>query len=279
VSRFIAGILFLISVSTVTPTQTAQTTVNKSMEHIKHLNDFQVLEFRRYTIKKGEREHFAQYFESYFPEAFEQLGALACGQFFERNNPSGFTWIRGFHNIDARATVNAAFYYGPLWKEHKSTMNDILTDSDNVLLLRPVSPERGVSILPAVDPVTEERGAQGIVVAQIFAVKADSVESFAKQAEATFTGYRAAGVREAGVLVTLDVSNNFPQLPVRTDGPYLVWLGILTDSQMLETRFNPLAERSLQALSATGLLRGTPELLVLDPTRRSRLRWLPESQQ
>ncbi len=278
-SRFIAGILFLISVSTVTPTQTAQTTVNKSMEHIKHLNDFQVLEFRRYTIKKGEREHFAQYFESYFPEAFEQLGALACGQFFERNNPSGFTWIRGFHNIDARATVNAAFYYGPLWKEHKSTMNDILTDSDNVLLLRPVSPERGVTILPAVDPVTEERGAQGIVVAQIFAVKADSVESFAKQAEATFTGYRAAGVREAGVLVTLDVSNNFPQLPVRTDGPYLVWLGILKDSQMLETRFNPLAERSLQALSATGLLRGTPELLVLDPTRRSRLRWLPESQQ
>jgi hypothetical protein len=249
------------------------------MEHIKHLNDFQVLEFRRYTIKKGEREHFAQYFESYFPEAFEQLGALACGQFFERNNPSGFTWIRGFHNIDARATVNAAFYYGPLWKEHKSTMNDILTDSDNVLLLRPVSPERGVTILPAVDPVTEERGAQGIVVAQIFAVKADSVESFAKQAEATFTGYRAAGVREAGVLVTLDVSNNFPQLPVRTDGPYLVWLGILKDSQMLETRFNPLAERSLQALSATGLLRGTPELLVLDPTRRSRLRWLPESQQ
>jgi len=279
VSRFIAGILFLISVSTVTPTQTAQTTVNKSMEHIKHLNDFQVLEFRRYTIKKGEREHFAQYFESYFPEAFEQLGALACGQFFERNNPSGFTWIRGFHNIDARAIVNAAFYYGPLWKEHKSTMNDILTDSDNVLLLRPVSPERGVTILPAVDPVTEERGAQGIVVAQIFAVKADSVESFAKQAEATFTGYRAAGVREAGVLVTLDVSNNFPQLPVRTDGPYLVWLGILKDSQMLETRFNPLAERSLQALSATGLLRGTPELLVLDPTRRSRLRWLPESQQ
>ena len=278
-SRFLAGILFLISVSTVTPTQTAQTTVNKSMEHIKHLNDFQVLEFRRYTIKKGEREHFAQYFESYFPEAFEQLGALACGQFFERNNPSGFTWIRGFHNIDARATVNAAFYYGPLWKEHKSTMNDILTDSDNVLLLRPASPERGVTILPAVDPVTEERGAQGIVVAQIFAVKADSVESFAKQAEATFTGYRAAGVREAGVLVTLDVSNNFPQLPVRTDGPYLVWLGILKDSQMLETRFNPLAERSLQALSATGLLRGTPELLVLDPTRRSRLRWLPESQQ
>jgi hypothetical protein len=55
----------------------------------------------------------------------------------------------------------------------------------------------------------------------------------------------------------------------------LVWLGILKDNQMLENDFNPLAERSRQPLSATGLIRGTPELVVLDPTHRSRLRWLP----
>ena len=41
------------------------------------LTDFQVVEFRRYTIRDGEREHFAQYFESFFPEAFQQLGAIA----------------------------------------------------------------------------------------------------------------------------------------------------------------------------------------------------------
>jgi hypothetical protein len=52
-------------------------------------------------------------------------------------------------------------------------------------------------------------------------------------------------------------------------GPYL------KDNQMLENDFNPLAERSRQSLSATGLIRVTPELVVLDPTPRSRLRWLP----
>ena len=41
----------------------------------------------------------------------------------------------------------------------------------------------------------------------------------------------AAGIREAAVLVTLDVTNNFPQLPVRSDGPYLVWLGIAPDDK------------------------------------------------
>jgi hypothetical protein len=54
-----------------------------------------------------------------------------------------------------------------------------------------------------------------------------------------------------------------------------VWLGVLKDNQMLENDFTPVAERSLKSLSATGLLRGTPELIVLDPTHRSRLRWLP----
>jgi hypothetical protein len=213
---------------------------------------------------------------SYFPEAFQQMGAIAFGQFFERKNPVRFTWIRGFKNTDARAIINAGFYYGPLWKEHGSTMNSLMVDSDDVLLLRPLSPEHGIPVLPSVDPVKEGNGAQGVVVAQIFGVKPNNVDAFAQQGAATFASYRAAGAREAGVLVTLDAPNNFPQLPVRTDGPYLVWLGIVKDNKTLEAQLIPLAERS--PLSATDLLRTTPELVILDPTRRSRLRWLIEEQ-
>lgn len=273
--RFLIELLTAIAACNLAPAQTHHATGKAPLEHNQHLSDFQVFEFRRYTIKEGERKHFAQYFESYFPEAFQQIGAIAVGSFFERRNQSGFTWIRGFHTIEDRAVANAAFYYGPVWKEHKKTLNDLMTDSDNVMLLRPLNEERGVPMLPAVDPVTEASGAKGIVVAQIFAVKANSVEAFAKEGETTFTSYRAAGAREAGVLVTLDVANNFPQLPIRTDGPYLVWLGILKDNQMLESKFGPVAEHSIQSLSATGLLRAAPELVILDPTQRSRLRWLP----
>jgi hypothetical protein len=268
------GTLSLVALCNLTLAQSAETAGNKSTNNVAGNDAYQAIEFRRYSIKPGEREHFAQYFESYFPEAFQQLGAIAAGSFFERNHPSGFTWIRGFHTIEARAVINAAFYYGPVWKEHKKTLNDLMTDSDNVLLLRPLSPERGVSVLPAVDPVIEPTGAQGVIVAQIFQVKANNLEAFAQEAEKIFAGYRTSGAREAGVLVTLDVANNFPQLPVRTDGPYLVWLGILKDNQMLESKFSPLVERSLPLFSSMGLLRGTPELVILDPTHRSRLRWL-----
>ena len=248
------------------------------MDHTEHLKDFQVVELRRYTIKEGERRSFARYFESYFPEAFEQMGSIIFGHFLERRKPSLFTWIRGFHDMEERAAVNQAFYGGPLWKEHRTTMNDRMTDYSNVLLLQPLSPERGITVLPAVDPVHEEEGAQGIVIAQIFAIQPGGVDAFARRAEETFAGYRAAGVREAGVLVTLDVPNNFPALPVRTDGPHLVWLGIVSDNQVLEKHFFSLAEESERTLAATGLLRDASELVVLDPAGRSRLRWVSEGQ-
>jgi hypothetical protein len=238
-----------------------------------HLKDFAVIELRRYAVREHQRDEFALYFESYFPEAFQQLGSLIHGQFLERGNPEGFTWIRGFHDMDARAAVNGAFYGGPLWKEHSSTMNDRLLDHTNVLLLRPIEPARGVSILPAVDPVSETEGARGIVVAQIFSVAEGAIDAFAPRAESFFAQYRAQGAREAGVLVTLDAPNNFPRLPFRTDGPYLVWLGIAKDEASLQAELAPLFERSAAALSKGGLLRGEPELAVLVPTRRSRLRW------
>ena len=250
---------------------------NKGESFVKTANpaqDFQVIELRRYIIKDGEREKFARYFETWFPEAFQQLGAIAFGEGLERDNDTWFTWLRGFRDMPARAETNTAFYYGPVWKEHRNTLNGLMIDSDNVLLLRPLNPESGVPVLPAVDVVKENNGAQGIVVMQVFAVEQGGVETFAERAENIFAKYRDAGIREAGVLVTLDEANNFPQLPVRTDGPYLVWLGVARDKAMLET-FEGLVERSFSELKTTELLRGEPELVVIDPAPRSRLRWLP----
>ena len=238
------------------------------------LSSFQVIEFRRYTIKEGERENFIRYFETYFPEAFEQLGALALGQFRERGNASGFVWLRGFHTRFDRPIANGAFYFGPLWREHSLKMNSLMKDSDNVLLLRPLAPDTEVTVLPAVDPVTEKNGVMGIAVAQIFSLKNQPDESSSAKLRGTFSSYCVPGVREAGILVTLDTPNNFPQLPVRNDGPFLVWLGIVRDEESKES-FTAAAQRVGEKLASEKLLRDTPELLVLEPTPRSRLRWFP----
>jgi hypothetical protein len=234
-----------------------------------------VVELRRYVVKPGERERFARRFEGWFPEAFQQLGAVIQGQFLERSDATRFTWLRGFPSYEARAELNGEFYSGWLWKEHAAEMNAMMSAVDDVLLLRPLADGRGVALLPAVDPARAEGAARGVVAAQLFPVKPGQLEAFARLAEPTFARYRAAGAREAGVLATLEAPNNFPRLPVRADGPYLVWLGVLEDEAAL-ARFTPNVGASLASLAAAGLLRREPELLILDPTQRSRLRWLPE---
>jgi hypothetical protein len=274
-SRLLMGMLALIAIGGIASAQTDPSASKSLIDHNPRLSDFRVIEFRRYVIKDGKRPPFIEYFDTYFPEAFQQLGTIVAGSLSERQNPSGFVWIRGFHTIDDRAVLNGIFYYGSVWDEHRRTMTDLIDNADNVMLLRPLSPEREIPILPAVDRVAEPNGAQGVVVAEIFAVKPNSVEDFAKQAETAFASYRSTGAREAGVLVTLDVKNNFPQLPYRTDGPFLIWLGILRDNEMLNSAFNLVAKESEKTLTASGLLRSPPELIVLDPTPRSRLRWLP----
>jgi hypothetical protein len=275
VLRFLLGTLAAVAVCSPVLAQVRATPDQALRDHNPRLSEFSVIEFRRYVIKERQRKAFTQYFDTYFPEAFQQLGTLICGSLLERENQSGFIWIRGFHTLDDRAVLNGEFYFGSVWNEHRDRMNELIASADNVLLLRPLDAERGVPILSAVDPVKEPNGAQGVVVAQIFAVKPDMVEDFARKAETTFTQYRASGAREAGILVTLDIKNNFPQMPFRSDGPFLVWLGVLRDTQVLEKDFLPVAERSLLSLSATGLLRDKPELIVSDPSPRSRLRWLP----
>jgi hypothetical protein len=234
--------------------------------------DYPVVEFRRYTIKPGQRDNFALYFDTLFPEAFQQLGALAIGQFLERDHSNGFTWLRGFKTIEDRAIVNSAFYYGPVWKEHKATLNGILDDSDNVLLLKPFE-ESGIAVLPAVDAVSEQSSDRGRVIAQIFHVTRGRVAELAGRATPMFAGYRALGVSEACLLVTLDVPNNFPALPIRTDGPYLVWMGLIPGDTPLGSRVELSMERAARELMTTGLVDGTPETVVMFPTQRSRLRW------
>jgi hypothetical protein len=261
--------------STCIPFAQAETDASAALESVAHLNGYPVVELRRYDIAPGQRGRFVRYFDTYFPEAFEQLDCMVFGQFEDRAAPTKFVWLRGYHDINARPIVDSAFYYGPVWREHRVKVNALFPgESDNVLLLRPLTPQTEIPVLPSVDPVDEPRGAQGVMMVQIFPVKKGEEDAFATRAQSAFTRYKSANVHPAGVLVTLDVPNNFPQLPIRTDGPFLVWLGIVEDDAALK-QFEPLASQAERALTDSGMLRGAPERLVLDPTPRSRLRWSP----
>lgn len=248
------------------------------MNNIRIPSHYQVIELRRYRTVPGARGPFVECFESWFPEAFQQLGAMLFGQFYERERADGFAWLRGYEDMDDRKSINEAFYYGPVWNEHKAAINRMLIDSDDVLLLTPLHADSCIPSLRAVDPVHTPAAARGIVLAQLFKIKDDCTEAAIAAAENWFSRYHGRGIIEAGILTTLAAANNFPQHPVREDGPWLVWLGVLRDEAALAA-LRPQCDAAATALAGAGLLDGPPELLVLDPTPRSRLRWAPATAQ
>ena len=237
------------------------------------MSDYAVIELRRYTLVSGSARRFSRSFETWFPEAFQQLGALVLGHFFERGQEERFTWLRGYPDMAARAAVNTAFYDGPVWREHKAALNQWILDSGNVLLLRPLHAGSGLPAVAAVDPVAEPEGAGGIAVLQMFPVRAGMLDACAQAAEPWFASYQGRGVIEAGILATLDEANNFPRHPIRSDGTFLVWMGVLRDQDALD-QLQSAFDAGAAALRQSALLAGAPELLVLDPGQRSRLRWM-----
>jgi hypothetical protein len=52
---------------------------------------------------------------------------------------------------------------------------------------------------------------------------------------------------------------------------------VVRDNATLDKQLMPRLAAAEQSLAADGLLRGTPERVVMDPTPRSRLRWLPDT--
>ncbi|WIX88986.1 NIPSNAP family protein [Amycolatopsis sp. DG1A-15b] len=151
-----------------------------------------VVELRRYTLHPGRRDELIELFEREFVEPQEAAGAHLFGLFRSRASPDEFVWLRGFRTMSERKAALEEFYFGPAWKAHRSAANETMLDSDNVLLLRPV--RRGLASPP---PGT------GVHV---------TVSPPAPPPESAFAAFE-----------TEPAPNDFPQLPVRMDGPFSVW--------------------------------------------------------
>src|SRR6185369_16854167 len=123
-----------------------------------------IVELRQYTLKSGRRDELIDLFEQNFVECQESVGASLIGQFRDLDNPDRFVWLRGFPDMVARAATLNAFYTGPIWKAHSRAANDTMIDTDNVLLLHPVTARSSFVLADARPPFAKGNGS-GLVVA------------------------------------------------------------------------------------------------------------------
>ncbi len=193
-----------------------------------------VIELRQYTLHAGARERLVTLFEREFIETQEAVGLQVLGIFEDADAPERFVWLRGFAGMAERRAGLEAFYGGPVWQRHRDEANATMIDSDDVLLLRPLTPW---------PPAGESRGGWHALAVPL--------------REAPDEALRERLRAEPGFWMETEPSpNDFPRLPVR-DGWWV--LGLATE---------PL--HWPQELSSS--LLQAPRPLRLRPTRRSPLR-------
>lgn len=230
-----------------------------------------LVELRRYRTHPGMRETLIALFEREFVESQEAVGMSIIGTFREPARPDNFTWLRGFTGMDARARGLNDFYYGPVWQAHRGEANPCLDDNDDVLLMREAwpgagfTPDRSPRPAPGVGPASRPGG---IVARECWPVDAAAFPArfraeLQPRLQALGVEVLAAFVREPGV-------NNFPRLPVRESEDFFVWFERYPDAVAREAAGARLdADRAWRDLQAG--LRRPADILVLEPTRRSRL--------
>lgn len=235
----------------------------------------QVFELRNYTLHPGQRDVLIALFEREFVETQEALGAHVLGAFRNLDDPNRFVWVRGFVDFTARYDALNDFYTGPVWQAHRNAANATIVDSDNVLLLRPVSGSlaRDPALRP---PVGATAIPETVIVATTYFLRPHGEEDFAGFfAREVAPLLRETGAELLATFATEHSANNFPRLPVRenesvfvswarfaTAGAYAAHLAAL-QSWPAWRRLEDDVQR--RAIAAT-------ETLRLQPTARSLLR-------
>lgn len=233
-----------------------------------------VLELRQYKIFAGKRDQMIAVFDGKLIEGQEEVGMRVLGQFRDLDDPNRFTWMREFANMETRGKALTDFYTGPVWKAHRGEANPLLEDNDNVLLLRPATPELAIQV-PAVTErakVGDKPTSAGVIVATIYYLWKDPAEGFTQFFTTKLAPeLTAAGTPVLGGYVTETTPNNFPALPVRQHEKVFVWLTRTQDAgsyDRLETRLGGTElGRELQDYQERAA-----QVLRLAPTSRSLLR-------
>ena len=239
---------------------------------------YPVVELRQYTLRPGQRDVLIDLFDRELVESQEAAGIAIVGQFRDLDDPDRFVWIRGFASMPSRARALASFYGGPVWKAHSARANATMIDSDNVLLLRPVTARSGFPA-PAVArlPVGHTPAVPSRILATLYYRDQPFDQAFAdffdRQARPVLI---ETGATPLACLQTEHAENTFPALPVRTSENVFVWLACFPSAAHLGGHLRQIErsgswqDRVLPALSA--MITGVPQQLRLAPTARSLLR-------
>jgi quinol monooxygenase YgiN len=236
-----------------------------------------IVELRQYTAYPGKRDSLITLFEDKFVEGHDEAGMKLVGLFRDSNNPNRLVWLRGFESMAARERELNAFYSGPVWQASRGLANQLLFENDNVLLLHPAAETRGFNLAG----LTHE-GADGppsrtaFMIGTIYhfegSVDTELVALFGREIKPLF---ERAGAQVVAQFVTDTSANTFPRLPVRERERTFVTFMSFANRAAYDRYLDNLSRDQRWSAEFFSVLyknvKRPPELLMLEPTRRSLL--------
>jgi quinol monooxygenase YgiN len=234
---------------------------------------YPIVELRQYTLHPGQRDVLIDLFDREFVETQEATGMAVIAQFRDLDDPDRFVWLRGFADMPSRAKALGRFYGGPVWKTHGGQANATMIDSDDVLLLRPVTDDTGFPV-PAGVRSDEPTPPPSRVLATLYhrdcPFDSAFLDFFHREVAPILSD---TGAVPLACLQSEHAENTFPALPVRTGENVFVWFARFGDQSELDShlrqldRSNHWRERVRPVLAPMSGSR-----LRLAPTARSLLR-------
>ncbi|MFG3475887.1 NIPSNAP family protein [Streptomyces sp. NPDC047980] len=175
-----------------------------------------VIELRQYTLRPGRHDELIELFDREFVESQEEAGMIVLGQFRDLDDPDRFVWLRGFRDMATRHRGLTDFYDGPVWARYGPAANDTMTDSDDVLLLRPEPAGSGLAVSPGRRPPVGGPAPSRFVAATVWSFPPGRHDGIALIRDGLLPVLLETGPAPLALLTTEHAHNTFARLPVRS---------------------------------------------------------------
>jgi len=200
-------------------------------EYVEHIN---VLELRNYLLKPNLADTFSQYFHSKFVASMNELGGYTLGEFKISDVNDRFVWLRGFTNMNTRVKFLNDFYINSTtWIEHGKGANEMMINSDNVYLLKPL--HKNVFL----------KTDKEITVIDFYICNG-TLEKVIKLFDTEYILFlKTITVEDISLWVSEMTENDFPRLPVFQDKNLLVTISNYQDKTDYEAK-----QKAIDTMSA-----------------------------
>jgi len=187
--------------------------------------DINVLELRNYLLKPNLADTFTHYFHSKFVTPMNELGGYTLGEFKISGINDRFVWLRGFTDMKTRVKFLNDFYINsPAWKEYGKGANEMMINSDNVYLLKPLHKNVFLKTYKTFTVID-------------FYVCNSTIDKVIKLFDTEYIPFlKTLNVQDISFWVSEMTENDFPRLPVFQDKNLLVTITNFQDNNEYEAK-------------------------------------------